>query len=97
MTEPQTNNNISVDGASVARGVLWGFFVGALVTLFTAPKSRKPEADIPQQTNHITQAADRLRERVENVRPKDPIEESLAAGKAAARRRREELGLDDER
>ncbi len=71
-------------------GVLLGLAVGSLATLFNAPKSGRTLRR--QLTASVNDAGQNLRTTVEAVVPSDPVAESLAEGKAAARRRLAELG-----
>jgi hypothetical protein len=72
--------------------VMWGFVIGLLVggigALFKAP--RGSTAALKQ----FGDAGHAIRNKLEAIVPVDPIAESMAEGKAAARRRRLELGLD---
>lgn len=83
-------DGFELDGGLFLWGTLFGLLAGGIVTLLTAPKSgasfrRQLRGSVEQTTNT-------LRERAESIVPTDPVEESLAEGKAAARRRRAELG-----
>jgi gas vesicle protein len=73
-------------------GILAGLLVGGLATLFNAPNSgiafRRQIAGSVAATGHS------LRANLESVVPTDPVAESMAQGKAAARRRLAELGQD---
>lgn len=73
-----------------AWGAVFGFIVVGLVTLFTAPKG---STENRQQLAQVTQ---QVRTRIETAIPSpvDPVEESLAEGKATAKQRREELGIN---
>ncbi len=77
-TQPDTN--------TIGLGLLLGLITGSLVTLLTFPKKR----DTRQS---ITTLAQQARDRIEDVVTTDPVAESLATGKATARRRRDMLGL----
>lgn len=68
-------------------GTLIGGVIGGLVTLFTAPKRSR---SVNEQVTALSQT---VVTQVEQHVPQDPVEGSLAAGKAAARRRREALGV----
>ncbi len=73
----------------VAWGAVLGFIIGAIVTLFTAPKrgggKRAPIAEATEQVKtRIIPAI---------TAPSDPVEDSLGEGREAARRRREDLGV----
>ncbi|MEM6284980.1 MAG: YtxH domain-containing protein [Chloroflexota bacterium] len=73
-----------VDNVMMVWGVLVGAVVGGLVTLFTAPRNGK------ENREQITQAAGHAVRQIETAvpAPTDPVKDSLAEGKAAARRRR---------
>jgi gas vesicle protein len=79
-----------LDTGALVLGTLLGLIVGGIFALFRVPRSgaatRRQISDVSQE----------LREQIEEaITPVDPIAESLAEGKAAARRRRAELGLDN--
>ena len=74
-----------IDTETLIWGTILGFVVGGLLTLFTAPKGGTENR---RQIGEMTQ---NVRTRVEAAIPSDPVEQSMADGKAAARRRREEL------
>lgn len=83
-------NDNELDSGMLIFGLLVGFMVGGLVTLFKAPKSG---AALRQDvTESVSETGQNLRAAVESVVPSDPVAESLAEGKAAARRRMTELG-----
>jgi gas vesicle protein len=71
---------------------IWGFVLGLLIggfaALLGAPQSNKT---MGQRVKRLSQTG---HEKLENVTPADPLADSIAMGKAAARRRLEELGLD---
>lgn len=69
-------------------GFLLGLIAGGMAALFGAPRSG---AVTRQQLADTGQA---LRSKLDHVVPADPVAESIAEGKAAARRRRAELGTD---
>jgi gas vesicle protein len=78
----------SLDSGAVILGVLMGLVVGGVAALFLAPRKG---VDTRRQISAVGQD---LRDQLEEaVNPPDPLVESLAEGKAAARRRRLELGL----
>jgi gas vesicle protein len=80
--------NEGVDSGSLAWGAIIGFVLGGVVALFLSPRSG---AETRQQ---ISATGQELREQLEEVViPPDPLDESMAEGKAAARRRRAELGF----
>ena len=66
-------------------GFVIGLLVGSLFALFNAPESGD------ETRRKLTQ---NVRTSLESITPTDPIAEGIAEGKAAARRRRAELGLD---
>ncbi len=71
-------------------GLFFGLLTGAVAALFAAPRRG---AETRQQ---LTQGGQQLYEKIEaTVTPTDPIAQSLAEGKAAAQRRRAELGLEN--
>jgi hypothetical protein len=83
---PTSNNADSLDSGVLVSSFIIGLLIGGIFALFRAPK----KGVIRQQ---LTETGDNLRQRIEAAVPSDPIAESLAEGKAAARRRRAELGL----
>ncbi len=81
-------SNDGLDGGTLAWGAIIGLVLGGVAALFLSPRSG---AETRQQ---ITTTGQELREQLEDViTPPDPLDESMAEGKAAARRRRAELGL----
>lgn len=78
-----------IDQASFQFGVILGLLIGGIVALFTLPKSGRALRLILKQDAVVT--TERLRARVEQVLPADPIAQSIAEGKAAARRYRRVL------
>jgi len=82
-------NNRELDGGLLVVGLIVGMATGALLTLFTAPKTgfalRQQLSDTVSETGQQIRAT---------VTAPDPVAESMAEGKAAARRRRAELGLE---
>ncbi len=81
-----------LDGGTLIVGVLIGLLVGGAVALFKVPKSgsafRRDVAELVSETGQ------NLRATLEAAAPSDPVAESMAEGKAAARRRLAELGRD---
>mgnify|MGYP001133755182 CR=1 FL=1 len=71
-----------LDNNKVFAGFRLGLLVGALVALFKAPRIQ------------LRDGADGEKGIISRMKPADPITESIAEGKEAARRRRAELGLD---
>lgn len=82
------NDQLDLDSGLLVFGFTFGLLAGGLVALF-----RAPGRGLRQQ---ITGAGENIRGKLESIVPADPIAESLAEGKAAARRRQIELGLIDE-
>ena len=80
------NKAESLDSGVLVSGFIVGLLMGSIFALFRAPK----RGVIRQQ---LTETGENLRQRIEAAVPSDPIAESLAEGKAAARRRRAELGI----
>jgi hypothetical protein len=64
----------------------WGFFfglvIGTILTLMRGPRLTLPD---PQEVRQ------EIRDKIDAITPGDPITESIAEGKAAARRRLAEL------
>jgi gas vesicle protein len=83
---PPNSHADSLDSGVLVSGFIVGLLIGSIFALFRAPK----KGVIRQQ---LTETGDNLRQRIEAAVPSDPIAESLAEGKAAARRRRAELGI----
>ena len=88
----RTSNN-SLDGGLLVLGLVVGLVAGGLAGLLNAPRSGR--AMRTQISSSVTETGESLRNTVERVAPSDPIGESIAEGKAAARRRRAELGLPE--
>ena len=83
-----------LDGGMTFWGVLVGLAAGALYALLNAPRSGA--ATRHQITSAVNETSETIRERIDAVVPStDPITESIAEGKAAARRRRAEMGLPE--
>ena len=61
-------------------GFVIGLIVGGIAALFRTPRSGN---DIRQQ---IAESGDKVRGKIESVIVNDPVAESMAEGKAAARR-----------
>jgi gas vesicle protein len=84
-----SNETEGLDSGFLVWGFLIGVIAGGLLALFRTPQIgflRSPQ---------LGETGQALREKIEStLRPADPIAESIAEGKEAARRRRVELGLD---
>jgi gas vesicle protein len=77
-------------GSFICSGVV-GLIVGLAAALWYLPASgRKLRDNIMRVVRRTTRS---LQTQVEAAVPADPVAESIAQGKAAARRRRDELGL----
>lgn len=79
-----------LDSGMLIFGILAGLLVGGLATLFNAPTSGL--ALRRQLADSVSETGKNLRSNLEAVVPTDPVAESMAQGKAAARRRLAELG-----
>lgn len=77
-----------LDGGLIVVGMVIGMVTGGLVALFTAPKSGRAFREQVSET--VSETGQQIRS---TVTPPDPVAESMAEGKAAARRRRAELGI----
>lgn len=78
----------SLDLAALFWGLICGTLVGTLVALFAVPRSSL------EVRRRITRTGQALAAKVgEVVAAQDTVAESIEAGKAAARRRRADLGL----
>jgi gas vesicle protein len=80
-----------IDAGLTILGMGIGMLIGGVFTLFNAPQSGSKTRQ--QITNLFTHTGDTLRTKIDQVVTADPVAESMAEGKAAARRRRAELGL----
>lgn len=87
----QYANDNSLDGGMLIFGLAVGLVAGAVVGLLNAPRSGL--ATRTRITSSVNETGENLRHTVERVVPSDPVGESIAEGKAAARRRRAELGF----
>lgn len=82
------SDNNQLDNGMLFGGLILGVIVGGVVALFRTPRSGS------EARQQITDSGDTLRNKLESV-VSDPLAESMAEGKAAARRRRLELGFKD--
>ncbi|HLV36367.1 MAG TPA: YtxH domain-containing protein [Spirillospora sp.] len=83
-----TSKPEQLDGPALLIGTIMGLVIGGIAALFLSRRSGT------ETRRRISTASHELREQVEEmITPADPLEESMAEGKAAARRRRAELGL----
>ena len=83
------NQENSLDSGLLLGGFVIGLIVGGVAALFRTPRSGN---DVRHQ---LVESGDSLRGKLESVIVHDPVAESMAEGKAAARRRRIELGFKD--
>jgi hypothetical protein len=74
------SNNL--DNGATFWGFFFGLIIGAILTLVRGPRLALPD---PQEVRQ------ELRDKLDAMTPGDPITESIAEGKAAARRRLSEL------
>lgn len=82
---PQNDRQLTgLDVSTLIWGLLLGMIIGGAVAMFRAPRSGQ------ETRQQLAESGQALREK---LTPVDPVTESLAEGKAAARRRRAELGL----
>jgi len=86
MSENSDNN---LDSGLLLGGFVVGLLVGGMVALFRTARSGD---DVRQQ---LLEGGDTLRGKLESAIVNDPVADSMAEGKAAARRRRLELGFKD--
>jgi hypothetical protein len=83
-------NQTTVDRGSAIWGILLGLIVGGLVTLFKSPVhglALRPRTRPSAQSINAD-----IRYSSASVIPSDPVATSLEEGRAAARRRRADLG-----
>lgn len=84
-----SNQNDGLDSGALAWGFIIGTMLGGLLALFRTPKIGFLSS--PQ----LAESGQAIIEKIESTfKPADPIAESIAEGKEAARRRRAELGLE---
>lgn len=85
---------------TVFTGFMLGLIVGGIAALFRGPRLHVQPLGgmitrLQRQSREIGATTSKgLRDKLEAVIPADPISDSIAEGKAAARRRRVNLGLD---
>lgn len=84
----KNNEGSGLDSTIVGWGFVIGLLLGGIGALFKAP----PNLTFNRQ--QIAETGQTLRSKLESVAPSDPVADSIAEGKAAARRRRTQLGLD---
>lgn len=79
----------NLDTGLLIAGFVLGLLLGGVTALFTAPRSG--DATRRQLSESLSGTGQSLRSKLDTL---DPVSESIAEGKAAARRRRGELGLN---
>jgi hypothetical protein len=82
-------NKKRIDDGKVFSGFFYGLLVGGVVALFKGPR-----VNLKRTREQLADAGGTIRGKLEAVTPSDPVSESIAEGKEAARRRRSELGMD---
>lgn len=87
------NNAPRLDPDAALGGFFLGMIVGGFMTLFRGPRLR--QQDMQRASEQLKAASEDARQRLEALTPGDPISESIAEGKEAARRRRAELGYGE--
>ena len=80
----------AIDGRGLVWGLVLGSLVGGLVALFKAPLLR---TRMSKRSEAITVKQGSATIKTETSIPADPVAESRAHGRAAAHRRRSELGI----
>ena len=82
------NNREGLDHVALIGGFVIGLLVGGLAMLFKSPRNHN------QTHQPMSRTSEPQRNKLETVPQNDLIAESMSEGKAAAHRRRLELGLD---
>lgn len=89
--------NTRFDGDRMFSGFVLGLLAGGLWALFRGPRIqarlRLPDMELARQ--RVEEARLSLRDRLESLSPSDPVDDSIAQGKEAARQRRAELSPRD--
>ncbi len=78
-----TNKHLQLNEGAVFSGFFFGVIVGAFITLLRGPRIRLKRENLSHAKTYIRDALTVV----------DPIKQSIAEGKEAARRRRSDLGL----
>jgi hypothetical protein len=81
------NNAGWIREGAVFWGFIWGLIAGGAAAVFYGPRFT-----LTLGQEHLNEIGQGIRERIEEIVPEDPVAESMAEGKAAARRRMAELG-----
>ncbi len=83
MTTEMQTETASLDNGLLMGGFVIGLMVGIVTALFSGTRLRP----------RLSESTEMLRDKLEAIKPVDPLTQSLEEGKAAARRRRTELGI----
>ena len=86
-------DNSGFDDAKIRGGFVWGLLIGAVVAFLRGPRFNV-SSRVADTREMLNEAGSNLRDTLETVAPKDPLEERIAEGKAAARRRQSALKLN---
>lgn len=76
-----------IDSAALGWGFVIGLLAGGLAALFKLPRRS------PITRQQLAETRQTLRSKLEPIAPVDPLAASIAEGKEAARRRRDQLGI----
>jgi hypothetical protein len=82
-----------LDNDKVFSGFMLGLIAGGVIALFKGPRIRPGNLEETRKT--LKSARNAIVDTLETVTPSDPVKDSIAEGKEAARRRRADLGLTD--
>jgi len=89
-----TQNNRNLDEGKIRGGFVWGALIGVIVALLRGPRFNLSR-HVDDTRDKLSDVGDSLLSTIDAAIPKDPLEESIAEGKAAARRRQEALRLQE--
>lgn len=93
---PLVQRSVQVDSGAFMLGTLIGLVIGALMALWYAPVSGgRLRRILTTAVDRTTRAARTQAEVLNQSLSVDPVAQSVAEGKAAARRRRAALGMAD--
>lgn len=92
MRGKSTGDN-ELDTGLLLLGLVVGLLAGGVLGLLNAP--RPGRATRHSISASVNQTSDSIRHRVESAIPSDTLEDSIAEGKAAARRRLTGLGIGE--
>jgi gas vesicle protein len=88
-----TSSNKNSDNNSAIWGFIWGLVIGGVIAVLRAPRLNVVKFQNAQPLEQLKQVQQEIREKLSSVVQNDPLSESIAEGKAAARRRLAELGI----